>query len=37
LLGILRRRVGDADAFGLLTKIVESYSTTEGKGIPIGN
>ena len=37
LLGILKRRVGDADAFGLLTKIVGSYSTTEGKGIPIGN
>ena len=37
LLSILKRRVGDAEAFGLLTKIVESYSTTEGKGIPIGN
>jgi len=37
LLGVLKQRVGDADAFGLLTKIVESYSTTEGKGIPIGN
>lgn len=37
LLGILKRPVEDADAFGLLTKIVESYSTTEDKGIPIGN
>lgn len=37
LLGVLKRRVGDVDAFGLLKKIVESYSTTEGKGIPIGN
>ena len=37
LLGILKRRVKDNDAFGLLTKIVGSYSATEGKGIPIGN
>jgi retron-type reverse transcriptase len=37
LLGIIKRRVGDDDAFELLTKIVESYSTAEGKGIPIGN
>ncbi len=37
LLGILKRRVGDDDAFGLLSKIVESYSTAEDKGIPIGN
>lgn len=37
LLDILKRRVGDVDAFGLLTKIVESYSTTVDKGIPIGN
>ena len=37
LLGILKRRIRDDDAFELLTKIVGSYSTTEGKGIPIGN
>ncbi len=37
LLGILKRRIKDEDAFGLLTKIVESYSTADGKGIPIGN
>ena len=37
LLGILKRRVGDADAFELLTKIVGSYSATQDKGIPIGN
>lgn len=37
LLGILKRRVKDVDAFDLLKKVVESYSTNEGKGIPIGN
>ena len=37
LLGILKRRIADDEAFGLLTKIVESYSTTVCKGIPIGN
>jgi RNA-directed DNA polymerase len=37
LLSIIKRRVKDADAFGLLKKIVESYSTANDKGIPIGN
>ncbi|MBU6321305.1 MAG: group II intron reverse transcriptase domain-containing protein [Patescibacteria group bacterium] len=37
LLGILERRVRDDDASWLLREIVGSYSTAEGKGIPIGN
>ena len=37
LLCILKRRIKDDDTFELMTKIVGSYSATEGKGIPIGN
>ncbi len=37
LLGILTRRIRDDDARRLLREIVGSYSTAEGKGIPIGN
>ena len=37
LISILERRIKDSDASMLLKEIVGSYSTAEGKGIPIGN
>lgn len=37
LIGILERRIKDEDALWLLRGVVESYSTKDGEGIPIGN
>lgn len=42
LLGLLGRKIKDADTMGLLTEIVESFVSTprslfEAKGVPIGN
>ncbi len=37
LKGMIRMRIKDRAVLGLLDRIVDSYSTAPGKGIPIGN
>ena len=37
LLSLLRKRVNDEDILILLAEIIKSFSTTPGKGIPLGN
>lgn len=37
LLGLLERKLKDRRLLALLHELVESYSTTPGKGLPIGN
>jgi len=37
LLKLVKARIKDPDTLWLVKKIVESYETTKGKGIPIGN
>ena len=37
LLHLLRRRIGDSDLLLLLEKIIHSFHTSPGKGIPLGN
>lgn len=37
LFSIIERRVKDADSLWLVSEIIESYETSPGRGIPIGN
>ncbi|MCX6739397.1 MAG: reverse transcriptase/maturase family protein [Candidatus Parcubacteria bacterium] len=37
LKGILRKYISDEKILGLLDVVIESFSTTEGKGLPLGN
>jgi retron-type reverse transcriptase len=37
LLRLIRRRIGDPQVLELIEKIVHSYHTQQGKGIPLGN
>jgi RNA-directed DNA polymerase len=37
LLGLLRRRIPDADLLNLIGHVIESFSVKPGKGLPLGN
>lgn len=37
LVDILDKKIADKDIIGLLTKIIDSFSTSEGVGLPLGN
>lgn len=37
LKSLLRKKILDADTFVLIEKIIDSFSKTEGKGLPLGN